>query len=130
MQRPAELSELLAGADTEGDENRDKAYGLGKMLPTLLARMGWYKVPRQSFDYGSASLDSILFERGVKEPEGLRLETAMLIRIERETRTLQLISSFGDMAGAAARAIIKEARESPDLEPRLRDTFQGLLDLE
>ena len=39
---PAELSECLAGADTEGDENRDKAYGLGKLLPTLRARMGWY----------------------------------------------------------------------------------------
>ena len=74
--------------------------------------MGWYKVPRQSFDYGAASLDTILFERGVKEPDSLKIESATLIRMERETRTLQLISSFGDMAGAAARTIIKEALDS------------------
>ena len=114
--------------------------------------MGWYKVPCQSFDYGLASLRTMpwraqrlkrpiladsachwqlyLFERGVKEPDSLKLETAMLIRMEREARILQLISSFGDMAGAAACTIIKEALASPDLDPRLRDTFQGLLDLE
>ena len=34
------------------------------------------------------------------------------------------------MAAAAARTIIKEALESLDLDTRLRDTFQGLLDME
>ena len=92
--------------------------------------MGWYKVQRQSFDYAPASLDSILFERGVKEPDSVKVDSATLIRMEREARTLELISSFGDMAGASARAIIKEAMESQNLEKRTRDTFQALLDME
>ena len=34
------------------------------------------------------------------------------------------------MAGASSKTVIKEALESPDLSQRLRDTFQGLLDME
>ena len=86
--RPIELSECLTGADEEGEVNREKAYGLGKLLPSLKARMGWYKVLRQSFDYAPASLDSILFERGVKEPDSIQIEAATLIKMERESRTL------------------------------------------
>ena len=114
-ERPQEFSQMLVGVDTEGDESRDKAYNSGKMLPILKAKMGWYKVPCQSFYYGPATLDSLMYERGVKEPEGQKVDTAMLIRMEREACTLELISSFGDMAGASSTTVIKEALENPDL---------------
>ena len=70
-------------------------------MPIFRAKMGWYKVPRQSFDYGPAALDTLMYERGMKEPEEQNVDTAMLVRLEREACTLELISSFGDMAGAS-----------------------------
>ena len=121
--RLTELSECLAGADEEGEENREKAYGLGKLLPTLKARMGWYKVPRQSFDYAPASLDSILFERGVKEPDSVKVDSATLIRMEREARTLELISSFGDMAGASYKRPWTPRTSSRGRETRSRPSW-------
>ena len=73
---------------------------------------------------------TLLYNRGGKEPEDQKVATATLVRLEREARTLELISSFADMAGASSTAVIQEALESLDLTPRLRDTLTGLLDME
>ena len=69
-QRSQERSDIVAGIDTEGEESRDRAFNPGKMLPILKAKMGWYKVPCQSFDYGPAILDTLLYERGIKGTAG------------------------------------------------------------
>ena len=65
-------------------------------------------VQGQSYDYGPAAVDSLLNERGFKEQEEQKVATAMLIQLEHEARTLALISSFGDMAGASSTRVIKE----------------------
>ena len=71
--RHKELSEILKGADTDGEESADRALKPGKLLPVLKAKMGWYKVPRMSYDYAPATIDSLLTERGVKEPEDWKI---------------------------------------------------------
>ena len=129
-QRPKELSEIVKEVDAEGDESIDRAFKPGRLSPILKAKMGWYKVPRQSYDYGPAAVDSLLTERGVKEPEEQKIATATLTRFEHEARTLALISSFADMAGASSTKVLKEALDDPELSPRLRNTLTGLLDME
>ena len=64
--------------------------------------MGWYKVPRSSFDYAPAALDLILMDQGIKEPEEHKISTTMLVRFEWDARTMSLIGSFIDVSGAAA----------------------------
>ena len=43
--RPRELSDTLAGMDTEGEESSERALKLGRLLPGQKYKMGWYKVP-------------------------------------------------------------------------------------
>ena len=62
--------------------------------------MGWYKVPRSSFDYAPASLDSVLVDHGGKGPEERKVTTATLVQFEKDARTMSLIGSFSDMMGA------------------------------
>ena len=87
--------------------------------------MGWYKVPRMSFDYTPATVDTILTDRGVKEPEERKVATAF----ERDARTMSLISSFSDMAGAVSDRIIKEALQD-DFPQRFKDILTSLADME
>ena len=77
--RHRELSETLKGMDTDGEESSNKALNPGRLLPAMKAKMGWYKVPRMSYDYGPATIDTILADRGVKEPEEHKITTAVAI---------------------------------------------------
>ena len=70
---------MLAGADPEGDERGDRGLKVGKLIPGQKCKMGWYKVPCSSFDYAPASLDPILLDRGVKEPDDRKINTATLV---------------------------------------------------
>ena len=92
--------------------------------------MGWYKVQRMSFDYAPTTVDTILTDRGVKEPEDRKITTATLLRFEREARTVSLISSFSDMVGAASGRIIQEALQEEDLPQRFKDTLTSLANME
>ena len=76
--RHRELSESLKGMDTDGEESSDRALKPDKLLPGLKAKMAWYKVPRMSYDYAPATIDTILTERGVKEPEEWKITTATI----------------------------------------------------
>ena len=67
--RPRELSDTLTGMDREGEESSERALKLGRLLPGQKYKMGWYKVPRMSFDCAPATVDMILTDRGVKEPD-------------------------------------------------------------
>ena len=69
VQQPSDLSESLAGADSESEESGDRDLKVCNLIPGQKVKMGWYKVPRCSFDYAPALLDSILVNRGVKEPD-------------------------------------------------------------
>ena len=82
------------------------------------------------YDYAPATLDPILTDRGVKEPEERKIATATLVRFERDARTLALISSFADMAGVSAAKVIKEALEEKDLSQRVKDALSSLADME
>ena len=85
--------------------------------------MGWYKVPRISFDYAPATLDSVLVDRGVKEPENHKLPTSLLTRFERDARTVSLVSSFMDMSGAVAGRILAEAMKEETLSQGARNAL-------
>ena len=121
VDHPQELSDALRGSDVDGDETSDKG-------PKF--KMGWYRVPRTSFDYVPASLDSILIDRGVKEPEERKLNTATLIRFERDARTLTLVGSFSDMAGTTASRVIDETLTDDSLSQQTRDVLNVLVDLD
>ena len=82
------------------------------------------------FDYTPASLDSILVDRGVKEPDERKVSMSTLVRFERDSRTMSLVASFMDMMGAAAGRIISEAMEEESLSQRAKDALQGVADLE
>ena len=77
VQRPRDLSESLAGIDTEGEESSDRGLKLGRLIQGHKFKMGWYKIPRSSFDYAPASIDTVLMDRGVKEPEEWKFSTAL-----------------------------------------------------
>ena len=72
-------------------------------------------VQRSSFDYAPSSLNPVLVDRGVKEPEDQRRPNSVLTRFERDARTMSLVSSFMDMTGAAAGRIIAEVFKNEDL---------------
>ena len=59
---PRELSEALAGMDAEGDESSEQALKLGRLLQGQKYKMGWYKVPRISYDYAPATMDPVLMD--------------------------------------------------------------------
>ena len=121
VQRPSDLSEALAGADPESEEGGDWGLKVGKLLPGQKVQMGWYKVPRSSFDYAPATLDSVLVDRGVKETDERKISTSTLIRFEQDSRTMSLVASFMDMTGAAAGRINAEAMEEESSSQRGND---------
>ena len=92
--------------------------------------MGWCKVPLSSFDYTPASLDSILVDRGVKEPDKCKITTSTLVKFERDSKTMSLIALCMEMTGAVTGRIIKEAMEKESLSQWAKDAFQGVADLE
>ena len=92
--------------------------------------MGWYKVPRSSFDYAPALLDTVLVNRGVKEPKERKVTTATLVQFEKDARTMPLIGSFSEMMGASSSRLIKETLEDETLSKRTRDVLTGLVDME
>ena len=50
-QRPKDLSDSLADTDTESeDTGGDRGLKIGKLIQGYKVKMGWYKVPRSSFD--------------------------------------------------------------------------------
>ena len=76
-----------------------------------------------SFDYALAALAPIPVDGGVKEPDERKINTATLVRFERDARTMSLIGSFIDMTGASASRIIAEALEDESLSQWARDAL-------
>ena len=75
-------------------------------------------MPWSSFDYAPASLDTVLVDQGVKDPEERKVTTATLVRFEKDARTMSLIGSFSDMMGAFSARLIKETLEDETLSKR------------
>ena len=117
-------------SDAEVEETRERALKAGKLLPNPKVKMGWYKVPRSSFDYAPASLDPVLVELGVKERESLKFPLAHALHFERDARTMSLIASFLDMSGASACKVLEEASQNQELPKEAKDALQWLADLE
>ena len=92
--------------------------------------MGWYKVPRSSFDYDPASIDTVLADRAVKELEERMVSTTTLVHFEKDTRTMSIIGSFSDMIRASVVKHINETLEDKTLSQQTRDGLTGLADLE
>ena len=114
------LSDSLVGTDTElEDTSGDRGLKVGKLIQGIKVKMGWYKVSRSSFDYAPASIDQVLVDRGVKEPEERKIPTSTLIRLEKDARTMSLIGSFSDMLGASSRKLIDETLEDESLPQRV-----------
>ena len=130
-QRTKDLSNSLAGTDTESeDAGGDRGLKVGKLIQGVKVKMGWYKILRSSFDYAPASIDQVLVDRGVKEPEERKIPTSTLARFEKDARTMSLIGSFWDMLGASSMTLIKETLEDESLPKRARGALTGLKDLE
>ena len=107
---------FLAGTDAEAEETGERALKVGK-LPNPKVKMGWHKVPCSNFDYAPASLNPVLVQLGVKEKESLKLPLAHALHLERDTRTMSLVTSFLDM-----RVCSKQGSGGSLTEPR---AFQG-----
>ena len=89
-----------------------------------------YKVPCSPFDYAPSSLDPVLVDRHVKEPDDHKLPNLLLTQFERDARTIYLVSSFMDMTGAAAGRIVVEALRNEHLPQEAKHALQGVGDLE
>ena len=74
--------------DPEGEESSERVLKLGRLLPGQKYKMGWYKVPCMAYDYAPATVDTILMDRGIKEPDDRKITTATLLRFERDARTM------------------------------------------
>ena len=42
---------ILAGTDPDNKEGGERGLKVGRLIPNQKMKMGWYKVPRSSFDY-------------------------------------------------------------------------------
>ena len=127
VERPQELSEVLAKGEGEGED----ATGLqvGRLLTGTKFRMGWYCVPRATFDFAPAALDPFLTDRAIKEPDEAKIQTSTLLKLEKDACTLSLIASFSDVMGASAKKLAGEALREPELPQSTKDRLQTL-DLE
>ena len=83
-----------------------------------------------SINYVPASLDSILQDRGVKEPDERKIATATIVKFKQNSRTMSWVASFLDMIEAAAGRMINEAMEEESLFQWAKDALQGVANLE
>ena len=72
----------------------------------------------------------VLVDRGVKELEDCKLSTSIVVRFERDARTMSLVSSFVDMMGAASSRSATEDLKDETLSQGTRDIIQGMVDLD
>ena len=128
-ERTAELSALLTQGEG-GPETAATGLKVGQLLQGTKFKVGWYRVPRAEYESIPAALDPQLKDREVKEPNEVKISLSTLCRIEKDARTLSLINSFSDIFGAAARKLLQESLDNPNMSREAREGFQAALDLE
>ena len=127
----AELSSVLAGdAASEGADSEDRAYNIGRMLQNPKMRLGWYRVPRQHFDFAPATLDPLFTDMGIRERDHVKIPTKHVARGEKDARTTSLIASFLDTSGSTASKLIQDTLSKPLTVEGLEKTLRTVGDLE
>ena len=126
----ASLKRVSTDRGGEATEGPPKPLALGKLLPNLKAKMGWYRVPRASFDFNHSLPNSVVQDVGKRERDYVAVPVGHLQRLERDSRAATLIGSFLDTSGATASQVVNEALEVGGLPPKIEAAFSVLADLE
>ena len=88
------------------------------------------KVSKLVYNFAAATVDGLLRDRDIREPDSVTIPTSMLQYLEEDARVLTMIGSFLDCLGFSANSLLYEVGQDPTASQTMRQLLGALSGLE